>query len=90
MLHFLGPAQKIVVRLEGLEPPTYWSVASCSIQLSHRRIRQYSITLGKDEYSTQNPLFTASPKANPGNPYFPQNPDKRRIPTNAKARAAMV
>ena len=26
------------VRLEGLEPPTYWFVASHSIQLSYRRI----------------------------------------------------
>ena len=27
-----------MVRPEGLEPPTYWFEASCSIQLSYRRI----------------------------------------------------
>ncbi len=27
-----------MVRLEGLEPPTYWFVASHSIQLSYSRI----------------------------------------------------
>jgi hypothetical protein len=26
-----------VARREGLEPPTFWSVARCSIQLSYRR-----------------------------------------------------
>ena len=28
----------LLVRLEGLEPPTYWFVASHSIQLSYRRM----------------------------------------------------
>jgi len=26
------------MRPEGLEPPTYWFEASCSIQLSYRRV----------------------------------------------------
>ena len=30
-----------VVRRKGLEPPTYWFVASHSIQLSYRRIPLY-------------------------------------------------
>ena len=30
-----------MVRLEGLEPPTYWFVASHSIQLSYSRIPSY-------------------------------------------------
>ena len=30
--------QNNVVRLEGLEPPTYWFVASHSIQLSYSRM----------------------------------------------------
>ena len=30
-----------VARLEGLEPPTYWFVASHSIQLSYKRKYEY-------------------------------------------------
>ena len=42
-----------MVRLEGLEPPTYWFVASHSIQLSysripsHRQLTNISIVSGK-------------------------------------------
>ncbi len=42
-----------MVRLEGLEPPTYWFVASHSIQLSysripsHRQLDYFSTTDGK-------------------------------------------
>ena len=32
-----GEVQKEMVRPEGVEPPTYWFVASCSIQLSYGR-----------------------------------------------------
>ena len=32
-----------MVRLEGLEPPTYWFVASHSIQLSYKRRKLLSI-----------------------------------------------
>ena len=34
---FVRPFERKVARREGLEPPTFWSVARCSIQLSHRR-----------------------------------------------------
>ena len=27
-----------MVRSDGVEPPTYWFVASCSIQLSYERV----------------------------------------------------
>ena len=30
-----------LVRRKGLEPPTYWFVASHSIQLSYRRIQRF-------------------------------------------------
>ena len=30
-----------MVRPEGFEPPAYWFEASCSIQLSYRRIGKY-------------------------------------------------
>ena len=30
----------LLVRLKGFEPPTYWFVASHSIQLSYSRIRE--------------------------------------------------
>lgn len=48
-----------MVRLEGLEPPTYWFVASHSIQLSYSRIlpsRQlkYNTTL----FLEMQPLFS--------------------------------
>jgi hypothetical protein len=33
------------VRPEGVEPPTYWFVASCSIQLSYGRTLQGVATL---------------------------------------------
>ena len=33
----VGKAKKKVARRKGLEPPTFWSVARCSIQLSYRR-----------------------------------------------------
>ncbi len=33
-----------VVRPEGVEPPTYWFVASCSIQLSYGRTLQATAT----------------------------------------------
>ena len=29
---------RLLARLEGLEPPTYWFVASHSIQLSYKRV----------------------------------------------------
>ncbi len=32
-----------MVRRKGLEPPTYWFVASHSIQLSYRRICSYRV-----------------------------------------------
>ena len=35
------------MRLEGLEPPTYWFVASHSIQLSYRRINLKLIKLSE-------------------------------------------
>ncbi len=34
--------QRKLVRLKGFEPPTYWFVASHSIQLSYSRILQVS------------------------------------------------
>ena len=34
-----------MVRPEGVEPPTYWFVASCSIQLSYGRTLQGSNSL---------------------------------------------
>ena len=34
-----------MVRPEGVEPPTYWFVASCSIQLSYGRTLQGDATL---------------------------------------------
>ena len=34
-----------MVRPEGVEPPTYWFVASCSIQLSYGRGKQVILTL---------------------------------------------
>ena len=42
-LLFSSPQQKrrlkrLFVNLEGLEPPTFWSVARCSIQLSYRSV----------------------------------------------------
>ena len=33
----VGKVKKKVARRKGLEPPTFWSVARCSIQLSYRR-----------------------------------------------------
>ncbi len=36
-----------MVRPEGVEPPTYWFVASCSIQLSYGRTLQW-MQLSKD------------------------------------------
>jgi hypothetical protein len=33
-------AKEGMVRPEGVEPPTYWFVASCSIQLSYGRTLQ--------------------------------------------------
>ena len=33
-----------MVRPEGVEPPTYWFVASCSIQLSYGRTLQRDAT----------------------------------------------
>ena len=33
--------QLFLVRRKGLEPPTYWFVASHSIQLSYRRIARF-------------------------------------------------
>jgi hypothetical protein len=41
-----------MVRPEGVEPPTYWFVASCSIQLSYGRTsyksQMYLLQLSKD------------------------------------------
>ncbi len=39
-----------MVRREGLEPPTYWFVASHSIQLSYRRISGKRKTLPTSTY----------------------------------------
>ncbi len=35
----------LMVRPEGVEPPTYWFVASCSIQLSYGRTLRLDATL---------------------------------------------
>jgi hypothetical protein len=37
--------KKRMVRPEGVEPPTYWFVASCSIQLSYGRTLRGDATL---------------------------------------------
>ena len=37
-----GDCLTVLVRRKGLEPPTYWFVASHSIQLSYRRIPRFS------------------------------------------------
>ena len=37
--------EKRMVRPEGVEPPTYWFVASCSIQLSYGRTLRGDATL---------------------------------------------
>jgi hypothetical protein len=37
---FGGAKKERLVRPEGVEPPTYWFVASCSIQLSYGRTLQ--------------------------------------------------
>ena len=38
---FMMKSTAFLVRRKGLEPPTYWFVASHSIQLSYRRIARF-------------------------------------------------
>jgi hypothetical protein len=42
-----------MVRPEGVEPPTYWFVASCSIQLSYGRTLRGDATLSEYWNSTR-------------------------------------
>ncbi len=54
-----------MVRPEGFEPPAYWFEASCSIQLSYRRIGKYLyiIRLGLPD-ATEQPLLFPLPVRN--------------------------
>ena len=40
-VNFKKKSTAFLVRRKGLEPPTYWFVASHSIQLSYRRIQRF-------------------------------------------------
>ena len=51
-----------VVRLKGFEPPTYWFVASHSIQLSYSRIPKRGVPL--------NSLLSIAPLAEKSKRYF--------------------
>jgi hypothetical protein len=76
-----------MVRLEGLEPPTYWSVASRSIQLSHRRICSSSSLFRrprKRRLSYLKPQFYRKYKCLLTGLIQSRNPAKRRIPTVQK------
>ena len=56
---FLELCKGLMVRPEGLEPPTLWFEAKCSIQLSYRRAKQ-----GTRNYTS---ILKITNKTNSGN-----------------------
>ena len=70
-----------LVRRKGLEPPTYWFVASHSIQLSYRRIRTSHALIY---------ISTAHLKMQAFFSFFPKNPPISPFGFSAKGRRAFA